>query len=177
MKIVLAFLLLCSGWARADCVSDSAARYHVNEDVLWAIGWIESRHKPGAIGIPLPDGNVALGRFQINTIHLPRLAQYGLTKKDLFDGCKSAFLGGWVLAGCIRDKGPVWAAVGCYVAGPKSKNVKAQQIYISQVQSAYERRIAARRAAYGQASPPQLQLASAAPAKPLTRMAVWSSDE
>lgn len=178
MRATLAFLVFgfVAGWARADCVQDAALRYKVNADLLWAIGDVESHHDADAVGVPLPDGNVALGRFQINTIHLPELARYGVVKADLFDRCKSAFFGGWVLARCIKVKGNTRDAVGCYNTGPGSTNVEAQERYIAKVEASYYRRISG-------ATPnvPKPKIAQRAqpsrPAAPSRMMIVWSSDE
>ena len=46
--------------------------------LLKAIAWKESRGWTGAVGPKLKDGNRALGLMQINTIHLPNLARFGI---------------------------------------------------------------------------------------------------
>lgn len=168
-----------AGWASADCVDAAAQRYAVNVDLLWAISEVESSHNPAAVGIDLPDGNVALGQWQINTIHLAELAQYGISRRDLFDGCKSAYLGAWQMARCIKAKGLVREAVGCYVAGPASKNVAAQNEYIDKVEDAYRRRVglAPPHASRKKTVTPPARPVPAAPVRPSSRMVVWNPDE
>lgn len=169
-------LLAFAGNTRADCIQDAALRYRVNADLLWAIGEVESHHDSDAVGVPLSDGNVALGRFQINTIHLPELAKYGAVKADLFDHCKSAFFGGWALARCIKVKGNTREAVGCYNTGPASTDVAAQDRYIAKVEAAYRRRISGVSSDAGNTKTTQRQQPVTRQA-PSRKMIVWGSDE
>jgi hypothetical protein len=76
--------------------------------------------------------------MQINSVHLPTLAQFGIRREHLFDACVSQKVGAWVLADCIQRFGYTWKAVGCYYAGPASKNVAAQVEYVLDVQRFYE---------------------------------------
>jgi soluble lytic murein transglycosylase-like protein len=76
--------------------------------------------------------------MQINTIHLPNLARFGIRREDLFDACTSQKVGAWVLADCIQRFGATWKSVGCYYAGPGSTNVAAQVEYVRDVQRFYE---------------------------------------
>ena len=73
--------------ASASCWEEAAQRYGIDPLLLKAIAWQESRGWTGAIGPKLPDGNQALGLMQINTIHLPALAKFGIRREDLFDAC------------------------------------------------------------------------------------------
>ena len=93
---------------------------------------------PGVDWSKLPDGNQALGLMQINTIHLPALAKFGIRREDLFDACINQKVGAWILADCMRRFGQIWRAVGCYYAGPGSKNFSAQEKYVSGVRRYYE---------------------------------------
>lgn len=124
--------------ASAACWEEAGARYGIDPDLLRAIAWQESRGWTHAVGPRLPDGNRALGLMQINSIHLPNLRQYGVRREDLFDGCASARIGAWVLADCIETFGATWRAVGCYVAGPRSKNTAAQLEYVRSVKAHYD---------------------------------------
>jgi soluble lytic murein transglycosylase-like protein len=179
MKWLILALAFAANIAHADeCVSQAAIRYGVNEDLLWAIGKVESSHNPDAVGPSLPDGNVALGRYQINTIHLPELARYGIKRSDLHDKCKSAFLGAWALSRCIKSKGFRWAAVGCYVAGPASTNVSAQADYIAKLRSAYQKRLLTRSAAStAPRAKPTDRPAVVERMRPSGRMVVWNANE
>ncbi len=135
LAVLIAAVPGCS-WA--TCWSEAGERYGIEPALLQAIGWQESRGWTHAVGPKLPDGNVALGVMQINTIHLPELAQYGIRREHLFEACTSQQVGAWVLAKCMRQFGRTWKAVGCYYAGPASRNEKAQVEYVTSVQRWYE---------------------------------------
>lgn len=137
------FLFMLAGLATpalayGSCWEQAGSTYGIDPALLKAIGWKESRGWSNAIGPTLPDGNRALGVMQINTIHLARLAQFGITRRDLFDACTSQRVGAWILADCMRRFGLRWKAVGCYNAGPASTNVAAQARYVLDVQRFYQ---------------------------------------
>ena len=123
--------------SQAHCWEKVGALYKVDPLLLKAIAWKESRGKADAIGPKLKDGNRALGMMQINTIHLPKLKKFGIDKAHLFKPCVSQEVGAWVLSSCIRQFGNTWKAVGCYYAGPASKNTAAQISYVKDVQRFY----------------------------------------
>ncbi|WP_244104055.1 lytic transglycosylase domain-containing protein [Burkholderia gladioli] len=123
----------CTG----NVFTEAAALYQLDPDLLRAITWVESHGQPGAVGPRLADGHRAWGAAQINDVHLPELVSYGVTQRDLLDPCINLRLSAWVLANCIRAKGPTWAAVGCYNTGPGSRNTAAQARYVRLVQHAY----------------------------------------
>lgn len=132
-------LTLIGKSAYAHCWEEVGTRYKVDPLLLKAIAWKESRGKTDAIGPKLKDGNRALGMMQINTIHLPKLAEYGILREHLFKACTSQEVGAWVLSSCIRQFGNTWKAIGCYYAGPASKNTAAQISYVKDVQHFYRR--------------------------------------
>ena len=110
----LAFALgamICA--ARADCIDDAANRHQVNAAVLRAIGWQESRLQPAAFSRNA-DGSVDLGAFQINSVHLPELARYGLDRTALSDGCICADVAAWHYRRQVERLGDGWQAVGAY---------------------------------------------------------------
>ena len=112
---VVALLLAAAAMhaARADCIDDAAARHQVNAAVLRAIGWQESHLRPDAIGRNA-NGTVDLGAFQINSVHLPALARYGIAPAALADGCVSAEVAAWHYRRQVSRLGNTWAAVGAY---------------------------------------------------------------
>lgn len=124
--------------ASATCWDEAGRGYGIDPLLLKAIAWKESRGWTGAVGPKLKDGNRALGLMQINTIHLPNLARFGIRREHLFDACTSQKVGAWVLADCIQRFGATWKSVGCYYAGPASTNVSAQVEYVRDVQRFYE---------------------------------------
>lgn len=76
---LLAALTLHGPVVRAqDCIPEAAKFHGVNEAVLRAIAWHESRMNPSAVGRN-SNGTVDIGRMQTNSVHLQELAQYGIT--------------------------------------------------------------------------------------------------
>lgn len=137
-SLIAAASLMLPLTASATCWDEAGRGYGIDPLLLKAIAWKESRGWTGAVGPKLPDGNRALGLMQINTIHLSDLSRFGIRREHLFDACTSQKVGARVLADCIKRFGAVWKAVGCYYAGPGSKNVAAQVEYVRDVQRNYE---------------------------------------
>jgi soluble lytic murein transglycosylase-like protein len=161
--VVLLAWCACS-LAHADCFDRAAARFNTNPDLLRAIAEQESLNRADAIGPLLADGNRAVGTMQVNTVHLPELAKYGVTKNDLMTQCGSVFVGAWIFARYARRFGYTWEAVGIYNTGPDSKNSSARAKYIEAVRRRFERIQRAR------ARPAQ------GPVRLASRMAVWGND-
>lgn len=137
-KLIFCLFLLASN-AHADCVDRAAARFRLDPDLLRALAEQESYNDTAAIGPLLSDGNRAIGKWQINTIHLPELARYGVMRSHLMTECGSAFVGAWYLARYVAMVGPTWHALGVYNTGPGSKNVAAQRRFEAAVRRRYER--------------------------------------
>lgn len=126
---VLALAAVCaSAPARADCF-DEAARYQkVNPLILRAIAWQESHNTPDATHRNA-NGSVDYGVMQINSIHLPTLAQYGISSSTLMEPCKNVYIAAWHLRQKMNKYGNTWAAVGAYHSEtPALRDQYAQQI-------------------------------------------------
>lgn len=117
--------LAAAGWlaaaAQADCIDDAATRHGVNGIVLRAIGWHESRLRPDALARNR-NGTWDVGAFQINTLHLARLAAAGIDVAALRDGCVSADVAAWHYAEQVRRFGNSWQAVGAYHSRTPSRS-------------------------------------------------------
>jgi soluble lytic murein transglycosylase-like protein len=125
----LALALACaSTGAHADCF-DEAARYQkVNPLILRAIAWQESHNTPEALHRNA-NGSVDYGVMQINSIHLPALAQYGISQSTLMEPCKNVYIAAWHLRQKMNKYGNTWAAVGAYHSEtPTLRDQYAQQI-------------------------------------------------
>jgi lysozyme-related protein Hpa2 len=109
--VVLTALLPSAAFA--DCFDDAASFHHVNPLILRAIAIVESGGRPDATNTN-GNGSVDYGMMQINSIHLPELARYGIGKADLYNGCKSVYMGAWILRQSIDKYGNTWAAIGSY---------------------------------------------------------------
>ncbi|CAB3770804.1 hypothetical protein LMG29542_06446 [Paraburkholderia humisilvae] len=115
--------------ARADCLDDAAAFHHINAKVVRAIAQVESGMRPMAVNRN-SNGSTDIGLMQINSWWLPRLARYGIHKRDLYDACTSAYVGAWIVSKNIRQFGPTWEAVGAYNATSRDKRrAYAQKVY------------------------------------------------
>ncbi|MEM5433794.1 lytic transglycosylase domain-containing protein [Paraburkholderia diazotrophica] len=99
--------------AHADCVLDAAKYHRVNPTVLLAIAVVESKMRPDAMHVNA-NGSHDMGVMQINSIHLPELARYGVKREDLYDGCKNVYTGAWILRKRLDEYGNTWAAIGAY---------------------------------------------------------------
>ncbi len=99
--------------APPDCVHLAAAHQGVHPDILRAIGWHESRLRPEALARNR-NGTLDIGAFQINSIHLARLAPFGIDAQALRDGCVSAQVAAWHYRQQVDRYGHSWRAVGAY---------------------------------------------------------------
>lgn len=139
----LAFALAClvSSSSRADCFDSAATFHHVNPLILRAIALIESRGNPKAVN-KNANGSYDFGMMQINSIHLPELARYGIGKSDLLDGCKSVYTGAWILRQKMDQYGNTWDAVGAYNSATPAYRAryaaKIRGMVIQLVQAGYD---------------------------------------
>lgn len=127
-RVMLA-LVLCAAMPAQACWDEAAARYRVNSAVLYAIAQTESGLNPVAVGRN-PNGSRDIGLMQINSAWLPKLAEYGIAERDLFQPCTSIHVGAWLLARNIYRYGYTWEAVGAYNAVSPDK----RSAYIKKVQ-------------------------------------------
>lgn len=119
-RAVLLFgVLMSSQQALAFCWEETARRYNIEPELLQAIAAVESGYRPEAINPANRNGTRDIGLMQINSIHLPRLLQSGITEQRLLnEPCLSVEVGASILAEFIQRFGYNWTAVGAYNAGP-----------------------------------------------------------
>ncbi|HEX2544490.1 MAG TPA: lytic transglycosylase domain-containing protein [Ramlibacter sp.] len=97
----------------APCLA-AAAHYHaVNPWLLRAILKVESDFKADAVNRNA-NGTVDVGMAQINSIHFPELARWGVTPIRLLDGCTATYVAAWHLARQIRRHGNSWYGAASY---------------------------------------------------------------
>jgi hypothetical protein len=99
--------------AQADCFDDAAAWQHLNPLILRAIAWQESHNRADATH-ENANGSIDYGVMQINSIHLPELAQYGIRRDALMVPCKNVYIAAWHLRKQVVRYGNTWTAVGAY---------------------------------------------------------------
>lgn len=99
--------------AEFDCFTAAGAYQHVSPAVLRAIAWRES-HGNGSAIHRNANGSVDYGMMQINSIHLPVLARYGVSSADLMNPCANIFVAAWHLHKMMVKYGNTWTAIGAY---------------------------------------------------------------
>jgi soluble lytic murein transglycosylase-like protein len=114
--IVGIIAMAVSNVSSAYCWQDAGAKYNISPVLLYAIAKHESGLHANLISSLNSDGTYDIGLMQINSRHLPVLAQYGITEKSLLNGCLSAHIAAWLLADNFRRMGNNWNAVGAYNA-------------------------------------------------------------
>lgn len=130
--IATAFMILSlNAWG--ECYEEAGAKYGISPLLLKSIAMTESQENDAAISPRNKDGTRDYGRMQINSWWLDKIAAYGLSKDDLFDGCQSIHIGAWVLAQAIQAMGNNWEAVGAYNAGLAKNRRAARQVYANKV--------------------------------------------
>jgi soluble lytic murein transglycosylase-like protein len=82
----------------SECLSGIAKEYDIHPDIMLAILHVEG----GTVGknsAPNHNGTYDIGLFQINSMHLGKLKQYGITETQLRnDGCVNARVAAWHLS-------------------------------------------------------------------------------
>ncbi|MDQ7978979.1 lytic transglycosylase domain-containing protein [Paraburkholderia sp. SARCC-3016] len=120
--------LLAAGTARADCFDEAAQYQKVNPLILRAIAWQESHNRPDALH-KNANGSTDYGVMQINSVHLPALAQYGISSGTLMEPCKNVYIAAWHLRQKMNKYGNTWQAIGAYHSEtPALRDKYAQQI-------------------------------------------------
>lgn len=127
--IVFSLLFLCSIAAaneKDNCWYSAAIRYSVSPHILYAIASKESSLNPSAVG-KNANGTHDIGLMQINSVWLPELKKFGITKDMLFDSCTNINVGAWILAQCIQKLGYNWNAIGAYHTGLGKSNRREER--------------------------------------------------
>lgn len=111
MAACLSGLAISSG--SYACWEDVGRRYNINPYLLAAIAKTESNFNANAVR-KNTNGTRDIGVMQINSIHLPELAKYGVLESHLYDPCTNIAVGAWLLSRRQVDYGNTWEAVGSY---------------------------------------------------------------
>lgn len=123
--------------AREPCFDDAGRQYHIDPLLLRAIAEVESAMNPRAINHNR-NGSEDVGLMQINSMHLPRLNDAGITRAALLeDACLSVQVAADILSGLIKRFGYTWRAVGAYNAGNGGKRDWLRERYAVRVARTY----------------------------------------
>jgi soluble lytic murein transglycosylase-like protein len=132
--------------AVAMCFEKAADTYGLSANLLRAIAQVESSMNPAAENRSHVErtGSYDIGLMQINSTHLPRLAQFGIDRDVLLrDPCTNVMVGAWLLADKLDRHGADWNGVGAYNAACTQLKgddcIRARQRYSWRVFRAYER--------------------------------------
>lgn len=130
--IILTIIPTITSAAHSFCFEEAGKTYNINADLLRAIAFVESSHRPDAINRSNKNGSYDYGLMQINSSWAGKIG-YDLWL-ELGDPCQNVMVGAWILAGCIKNHGYTWEAVGCY----NTPNKKRQKEYIARVKKALD---------------------------------------
>lgn len=88
----------------ASCLLDVSRAFRVHPDILLAVLIVEG----GTVGKdsrPNQNGSTDIGPFQINTVHLHRLAAMGISREELRNnGCTNAKVAAWLVTQAVADQ-------------------------------------------------------------------------
>jgi lysozyme-related protein Hpa2 len=127
--------LVCAAWGQEqkvpppnpdDCITRAAEYHQISPYLLRAIAWNESRMQEKAVGHNR-NGTRDLGAMQINSIHLPRLREFGVDERTLMNPCVNAYVGAWLLREQLQRFGNTWQAVGAYHSQNPGLNARYAQ--------------------------------------------------
>lgn len=124
-------------YAFSECFDQAGVHFGISPVLLKSIAAHESGFNPTAIGRN-SDGTDDIGLMQINSVHLPMLSGYGITRAHLFEPCQNIKVGAWMLAKNINRYGNTWEAVGAYNVGCKNLSreecVRRRSHYVALIQ-------------------------------------------
>lgn len=75
-----------------------------------------------------PNGTVDVGMAQINSVHFPELAQWGITPAQLMDPCVATHVAAWHLKRSLLRHGNTWFGVAAYHSTTPEHNLRYQEL-------------------------------------------------
>lgn len=124
--------------AAKQCIRLEEQRRGLPEGLLLAIAKTESGLNWRALNRNR-DGSYDIGIMQINSRHLPRLQQYGITQENLWNPCVNVSVGAFILHEFVARHGLTWKAVAAYNTGSPDKKPTAARRYAEKVHQHYTR--------------------------------------
>lgn len=111
-RLIIAVSVL-SNVLMANPYVDAGERQNIDPWMIYSVAKVESGNNPLALN-KNRNGTYDIGIMQINTVHLPILAKYGISRDDLWNPETNIHVGAWVLGGCIKKHGYTTKALDCY---------------------------------------------------------------
>lgn len=107
------------------CIQQAVQEYGTHPDLIRAV-MAQEAGKVGQVRFNR-DGSFDMGPMQINSVHLPELAPFGITKEMLTNNeCLNIAIGTYYLQLAIMKSGDFWVGVGNYHSRTPDKNVGYQ---------------------------------------------------
>ncbi|MFM0265567.1 lytic transglycosylase domain-containing protein [Paraburkholderia sediminicola] len=107
------------------CIQQAVQEYGTHPDLIRAV----MAQEAGEVGQVRfnKDGSFDMGPMQVNSVHLPELARFGITKEMLTNNeCLNIVIGTYYLQLAIMKSGDFWVGVGNYHSRTPDKNVGYQ---------------------------------------------------
>ena len=124
-SLLLVAFAIAPGLAQAsekeNCFHTASVKYQLDPWLLVAIARVESRMQPDALR-KYDDGSEDIGLMQINSLWLPKLAQHGIARADLFHHCTSIHVAAWIVATQLFRYGKSWHSIGRYHSATPARN-------------------------------------------------------
>lgn len=142
-KLKLCIVILSIFFTRmagATCWNLAEHTFGIEARLLKSIAIVESNLNPSAMNRN-SNGTYDIGLMQVNSIHLPRLKEIGVSEVMLKQNpCISLMTGALILKEMVDRYGYTWEAVGAYNAGiAKDRNILRHK-YAEKVKKVYEQR-------------------------------------
>ena len=125
--LFLCLALLVSPLANTNCWKEAGDIYRLDPWLLYSIAKKESGMRVSVVNTN-KDGSQDLGLMQINSIHLDKLAKYGITREKLLtDPCINIKVGAWILSWNVHRHGYNKFSLGAYNAGTRQNETQERR--------------------------------------------------
>ena len=120
-----------------ECINSAAIAYHVPAKTIISVLKTEGGRQ--GLEHKNDNGSIDYGSMQINSIWLPTLERYGISKEELRDDpCTNVEVGTWILSqaiadGVMNDK-DYWEGVAGYNSKTPKYNQQYQKLVLKQYQ-------------------------------------------
>ncbi|WP_069357879.1 lytic transglycosylase domain-containing protein [Burkholderia cenocepacia] len=107
------------------CIARAVQEYGTHPDLIRAV-MAQEAGKVGQLRYN-KDGSFDMGPMQINSVHLPELSRFGITKDMLVNNeCLNIVIGTYYLQRGIMQSSSFWVGVGNYHSRTPDKNIGYQ---------------------------------------------------